>query len=278
VGTEKRERQKQNRQQRLTELAQQQKRTKTKRRALQFGIGIPALVLALFLVVNVFSDDNDNAIVDSVPADTSPGVTQSTLNVTTVPGIPVTGDTPCPKTDGSQERSTLFEKAPTLCIDPAKTYTATFETSEGKIVVALDTEKTPETVNNFVVLSRYKYYDNTLIFRTDPSIDIIQGGGFTNSDTPGYTIEDEADGFTYTEGDLAMARTSEPNSAGGQWFFVAGPKASALDSQGTYVNFGKVTEGLDVVKKILALNMVEAGGGDIPSRTVVVTSVTITES
>ncbi len=278
MGTEKRERQKQNRQQRLTELAQQQKRTKTKRRALQFGIGIPALVLALFLVVNVFSDDNDNAIVDSVPADTSPGVTQSTLNVTTVPGIPVTGDTPCPKTDGSQERSTLFEKAPTLCIDPAKTYTATFETSEGKIVVALDTEKTPETVNNFVVLSRYKYYDNTLIFRTDPSIDIIQGGGFTNSDTPGYTIEDEADGFTYTEGDLAMARTSEPNSAGGQWFFVAGPKASALDSQGTYVNFGKVTEGLDVVKKILALNMVEAGGGDIPSRTVVVTSVTITES
>jgi cyclophilin family peptidyl-prolyl cis-trans isomerase len=279
VGTEKRERQKQNRQQRLTELAQQQKRAKTKKRALQFGVGIPALVLALFLIVNVFSgDDNDNAAVDSVPADTTPAVTQSTLNVTTVPGVPVTGDTPCPKTDGTQDRSTLFEKSPTMCIDPAKSYTATFDTSEGEIVVALDTTKTPETVNNFVVLSRYKYYDNTQIFRTDPSIDIIQGGGFTNSDTPGYTIEDEADGFTYTEGDLAMARTSEPNSAGGQWFFVAGPKASALDSQGTYVNFGKVTEGLDVVKNILALNMVDAGGGDKPSRTVVVNSVTITES
>jgi cyclophilin family peptidyl-prolyl cis-trans isomerase len=279
VGTEKRERQKQNRQQRLTELAQQQKRAKTKKRALQFGVGIPALVLALFLIVNVFSgDDNDNAAVDSVPADTTPAVTQSTLNVTTVPGVPVTGDTPCPKTDGTQDRSTLFEKSPTMCIDPAKSYTATFDTSEGEIVVALDTTKTPETVNNFVVLSRYKYYDNTQIFRTDPSIDIIQGGGFTNSDTPGYTIEDEADGFTYTEGDLAMARTSEPNSAGGQWFFVAGPKASALDSQGTYVNFGKVTEGLDVVKNILALNMVDAGGGDKPSRTVVVNSVTIIES
>jgi cyclophilin family peptidyl-prolyl cis-trans isomerase len=279
VGTEKRERQKQNRQQRLTELAQQQKRAKAKKRALQFGIGIPAIVLALFLIVNVFSgDDNDNAAVDSVPADTTPAATQSTLNVTTIPGVPVTGDTPCPKTDGTQERSTLFEKPPTMCIDPAKSYTATFDTSEGKIVVALDTTKTPETVNNFVVLSRYKYYDNTQIFRTDPSIDIIQGGGLTNSDTPGYTIEDEADGFTYTEGDLAMARTSEPNSAGGQWFFVAGPKASALDSQGTYVNFGKVTDGLDVVKNILALNMVDAGGGDKPSRTVVVNSVTITES
>lgn len=279
MGTEKRERQKQNRQQRLTQLAQQQKRAKAKKRGLQFGIGIPALVLALFLIVNVFGGSDNESTTDTAAADTTaPAATPSTLNVTTVPGVPVTGDTPCPKTDGTQERSTLFEKAPTMCIDPAKSYTATFDTSEGKIVVALDTEKTPETVNNFVVLSRYKYYDGTLIFRTDPSIDIIQGGGFTNSDTPGYTIEDEADGFTYTEGDLAMARTSEPNSAGGQWFFVGGPKASALDSQGTYVNFGKVTEGLDVVKKILALNMVDAGGGDQPSRTVVVNSVTITES
>ena len=279
MGTEKRERQKQNRQQRLTELAQQQKRAKAKKRGLQFGVGIPVLVLALFLVVNVFSGDDNETTTDTVAADTTaPAATPSTLNATTVPGIPVTGDTPCPKTDGTQERSTLFEKAPTMCIDPAKSYTATFDTSEGKIVVALDTEKTPETVNNFVVLSRYKYYDGTLIFRTDPSIDIIQGGGFTNSDTPGYTIEDEANGFTYTEGDLAMARTGEPNSAGGQWFFVGGPKASALDSQGTYVNFGKVTEGLDVVKNILALNMVDQGGGDQPSRTVVVNSVTITES
>ena len=279
MGTEKRERQKQNRQERLTQLAQQQKRAKAKKRGLQFGVGIPVLVLALFLVVNVFSGDDNESTTDTVATETTtPAATPSTLNVTTIPGIPVTGDTPCPKTDGTQERSTLFEKAPTMCIDPAKSYTATFDTSEGKIVVALDTAKTPETVNNFVVLSRYKYYDGTLIFRTDPSIDIIQGGGFTNSDTPGYTIEDEADGFTYTEGDLAMARTSEPNSAGGQWFFVGGPKASALDSQGTYVNFGKVTEGLDVVKNILALNMVDQGGGDQPSRTVVVNSVTITES
>jgi cyclophilin family peptidyl-prolyl cis-trans isomerase len=275
VGTEKRERQKHNRQQRLTELAQQQKRAKAKKRGLQLGLGIPAIVLALFLVVNVFSGD-DNSTSDTVASDTT--VTQSTINATTIPGVPVTGDTPCPKTDDTQARSTKFEKAPTMCIDPAKSYTASFDTSEGQIVVELDTEKTPETVNNFVVLSRYKYYDGTLIFRADPSLDIIQGGGFTNTDSPGYTIEDEGKGFTYTEGDLAMARTGEPNSAGGQWFFVGGPNASTLDGQGTYVNFGKVTEGLDVVKKILGLNMVAAGGGDTLSRTVVVNSVTIIES
>ena len=135
----------------------------------------------------------------------------------------------------------------------------------------------PGTVNNFVSLANFHYYDGSLIFRADPSIDIIQGGGQTNSDTPGYTIPDEKNGFTYQEGDLVMARTAEPNSAGGQWFFVGGPNASALDAQGTYVTFGHVTEGLDVVKAILAL----AGGGtdgQTPTRPVTVNSVTITES
>jgi len=90
-------------------------------------------------------------------------------------------------------------------------------------------------------------------------------------------IPDEKNGFTYSEGDLVMARASAPNSAGAQWFFVAGPNASALDAQGTYVTFGKVTEGLDIGKNILAL----AGGGtdgQTPTRPVTVDSVTIQES
>ena len=133
----------------------------------------------------------------------------------------------------------------------------------------------PGTVNNFVSLARFHYYDGSLIFRTDPSIDIIQGGGKSNQDTPGYEIPDEKNGFTYSEGDLVMARTAQPNSAGGQWFFVSGPNASALDAQGTYVTFGKVTEGLDVVKNILALAGTD---GQTPTKPVTVNSVTITES
>jgi cyclophilin family peptidyl-prolyl cis-trans isomerase len=198
--------------------------------------------------------------------------------VVTTPGATLTGDTKCPAVDGSQARATKFEKAPPMCIDAAKKYTATFDTTEGTIVVNLDTAKTPQTVNNFVTLARYKYYDGTVIFRTDTSIDIIQGGGLTNTDDPGYTIADEGSGYKYVEGDLAMARTGEPNSAGGQWFFVAGPKASALDGQGTYVNFAKVTSGLDVVKNILALSSGSGALGGVPSRNVVITSVTITES
>ena len=196
----------------------------------------------------------------------------------TAPGATLTGDTKCPAVDGSQARVTKFEKAPPMCIDASKKYTATFDTTEGSIVVDLDTAKTPQTVNNFVTLSRYKYYDGTVIFRTDTSIDIIQGGGLTNTDDPGYTIADEGNGYKYVEGDLAMARTGEPNSAGGQWFFVAGPKASALDGQGTYVNFAKVTSGLDVVKNILALSSGSGALGGVPSRNVIINSVTITES
>ena len=69
-----------------------------------------------------------------------------------------------------------------MCIDPAKTYTATFDTTAGTVVEKLDTTTTPNTTNNFVVLARYHYYDNTTLFRTAQSIGIIQGGSpHTNS-------------------------------------------------------------------------------------------------
>ena len=112
-----------------------------------------------------------------------------------------------------------------MCIDPTKTYTATFNTTEGKIVVSLNTSSVPQTVNNFVVLSKYHYYDGSSFHRIDQSIDIIQGGSPTTQDIadpgPGYTIKDEpASKFktdasgnltgpynNYTAGDLVMARS-----------------------------------------------------------------------
>ncbi|MHB8671071.1 MAG: peptidylprolyl isomerase [Acidimicrobiales bacterium] len=195
------------------------------------------------------------------------------------------GTGPCPKADGSSPRTLKFSDPPMRCIDPARHYTATFDTTEGAIEVALDTTTTPGTANNFVVLSRFHYYDGTRIFRTDPSIDIIQGGAPTTESPsdpgPGYTIKDEGSTSRhYQAGDLVMARTSAPNSAGAQYFFVAGPKASALDRQGTYVTFGKVTKGLDVVQKILGLNQQDPSSplGGHPSRPVTVRRITISES
>jgi len=247
-----------------------QARYKTRKRIIQFGVGIPVLVVGLIFLVRLVVDDEATA------PNTTIDQTETTVEAPTDEVI--TGDTPCPATDGTQERASSFENAPPLCIDPSKSYTAIFTTSEGVIEVELDTANVPNTVNNFIVLSRYKYYDSSLLFRTDPSIDIIQGGGQTNTDSPGYTIEDEGSGYTYEEGDLVMARTGAPNSAGAQFFFATGPKVSLLNDQGTYVKFGKVISGQEVLQKIMSMHSGPEGGSGAPDPAVSVVTVVITES
>lgn len=276
MGTDKRERQKANRDRARQERIRQQQRNKLTKRGLIFGLGIPAIVLALFAVSGAFGGDDAAApAVTTAASDTTAAPTNT--EPTKAPAVEG-GKTVCPKTDGTQVRAAVFTAPIKDCIDESKTYTATFDTSEGSVVVALNTKSVPGTVNNFVSLSRYKYYNGTTIFRTDPSIDIIQGGGFSASDSIGYTIKDEGAGFTYSEGDLVMARTGAADSAGAQFFFATGPNVSKLDSQGTYVTFGKVSKGLDVLKKIIGLHEATSDGlGGQPSRTVTVNSITITE-
>jgi cyclophilin family peptidyl-prolyl cis-trans isomerase len=261
VGTDKRQRQKANRERARQERIRKQKLNKVRSRGLRFGLGIPVVVLALFLVANLVTGDDESTNTDTAPETSAPAEL-----------------TPCPAVGGESERVDSFAGPMENCIDPSKSYTATFDTTEGEIVVELDTQNTPGTVNNFVSLARYRYYDTTTIFRTDPSIDIIQGGGFSASDSVGYTIADEGSGYQYSEGDLVMARSQGPNSGGAQFFFVTGPNGSLLNGQGTYVTFGKITQGLDVVKAIQALHSpTDDGLGGKPSRTVTVNSVTITE-
>ena len=284
MGTDKRERKKVNRNLAREGRQKAQRNAVIKQRVIRFGIGIPLAILALWAVSKFFittdstsSSDTTVAASDTTIAASDTTIASLTPTLSTTPGEQIEGDTKCPATDGTAVRTTNFTKAPPMCIDAKKSYMATFDTSEGTIEIALDTTKTPKTVNNFVTLSRYKYYDGSFIFRTDPSIDIIQGGGESNTDDPGYTIEDEGNGYKYTEGDIVMARTGAPNSAGGQFFIVTGPNASALDSQGTYVVFGKISKGLDVAKAILGLNAGSGQLGGAPSRAVKIASVTIAE-
>ena len=284
MGTDKRERKKVNRNLAREGRQKAQRNAVIKQRVIRFGIGIPLAILALWAVSKFFittdstsSSDTTVAASDTTIAASDTTIASLTPTLSTTPGEQIEGDTKCPATDGTAVRTTNFTKAPPMCIDAKKSYTATFDTSEGAIEIALDTTKTPKTVNNFVTLSRYKYYDGSFIFRTDLSIDIIQGGGESNTDDPGYTIEDEGNGYKYTEGDIVMARTGAPNSAGGQFFIVTGPNASALDSQGTYVVFGKISKGLDVAKAIIGLNAGSGQLGGAPSRAVKIASVTIAE-
>ncbi len=289
MGTAKRERQKANRAARIQAAIEAEKVAERRRSVRNFAIliAVGAVLVGGFYLVGK-KDESTTTTAGS-------GSSTSVRNL----GTPV-GSTPpgsaapavCPPADGAASRTILFAAAPPMCIDPAKTYTATFTTSEGVVKVALDAKKMPSTTNNFVFLARYHFYDGTQLFRTDPSIDIIQGGAPTNSASdpgPGYTIPDEGgtfapDGskgpFTYAPGQLIMARTPAPNSSGSQFFFTTGDKVKGLDGTGTYLLFGQVTEGLDVLQKIIGLHVPkpETGLGGAPSRTVTVTSVTITET
>lgn len=291
MASNKRQRKKTNQAARRAALEAARRRQHRNRQLRNFGaMGLGVLLLAAVIVFLAGRGDGGE------DESASPSTTASAGKLASVPPVPpgreVKGETPCPKPSG-EERATKFEKPPPEsppCIDPAKQYRAVFATSAGVVKVNLDTKRTPLTVNNFVVLARYRYYDGSSFQRTDPSIDIIQGGSPNTQDIgdrgPGYTIKDEGGKFEYAEGDLVMARSSGANSASAQYFFSAGPKTSSLGEQGTYVTFGKVFEGLDVLKKVLASHVdcpEEAGGeqssclGGAPQPPVEVQSITIEE-
>ena len=194
------------------------------------------------------------------------------------------GSGPCPPADGSGPTVLDFDGPQPLCLDPAKQYTAVFDTTAGEMRIDLDTFNTPITANNFAVLARYHYYDDTLLFRTDPGIGIIQGGApHTNSPSdpgPGYTIPDEGFGFTYEPGQIVMARTAAPNSASAQFFFAVNENTALLNNQGTYVVFGQMDdESLAVAEAILASHVDQPDNrlGGAPDPPVTVNSVTIEE-
>src|SRR5271165_941487 len=98
--------------------------------------------------------------------------------------------TECPAADGSTEKRQHFDAYPPMCIDLSKRYTAVMETSKGTITFALDALAAPRTVNNFVVLARYHYYDGVAFHRIIPGF-VVQGGDPTGSGSgsPGYRFE-----------------------------------------------------------------------------------------
>ncbi|MYI14438.1 MAG: peptidylprolyl isomerase [Acidimicrobiaceae bacterium] len=161
-----------------------------------------------------------------------------------------------------------------MCIDATKRYTATMDTSMGTITIALDAATAPLTVNNFVVLSRYHYYDGVIFHRIINGF-VCQGGDPTGTGRggPGYRFADELPKpGRYEIGSLAMANAG-PNTNGSQFFLISGPTGAGLPPQ--YSLFGKVVSGLDVVD---AMQRVDTDRNDRPLTDVTINSVTITES
>jgi cyclophilin family peptidyl-prolyl cis-trans isomerase len=181
--------------------------------------------------------------------------------------------TPCPAPDGSSPKQQRFDGPPPMCIDPSKRYTAEVVTSKGTLQIALDPLAAPKTVNNFVFLARYHYFDGIVFHRIIPGF-VLQGGDPTGTGTggPGYRFEDElpAPG-RYELGSLAMANAG-PDTNGSQFFVISGPSGVRLPPQ--YSLFGKVVAGMDVVA---AIDGIGTSSGK-PTETVTIESVTIAES
>jgi cyclophilin family peptidyl-prolyl cis-trans isomerase len=178
-----------------------------------------------------------------------------------------------PNPDGSNPQRQKFDAYPPMVIDPSKTYTATMVTSHGTMEFLLDPLAAPQTVNSFVFLARWHYYDGIVLHRIIPGF-VLQGGDPTGigSGGPGYRFDDELPKpGRYELGSLAMANAG-PNTNGSQFFIISGPDGMRLPP--LYSLFGKAVKGVDVVNTIDALGT--ASGK--PRERVVIESLTITES
>jgi cyclophilin family peptidyl-prolyl cis-trans isomerase len=280
VPTQKRERKRQGQQARQAAVAAARKRQQKRTRAIAGGF--LALVLIAGVAVIVSPGDDDQEVASTGPTTTvnpaaTTAVAKRPVDLPPVPaGESIKGDTPCPPAEGNPVRVTSFEKPPPLCVAATKNYTAEINTSKGLMVVSLDVRNATKTVNNFVVLSRYKYFEGIAFHRIIPGF-VLQGGDPQQTGTggPGYKFEDELPKpGSYKLGSLAMAN-SGANTNGSQFFIIAGDTGTSLPPQ--YSLFGQVTQGLEVVKAIEDVGIPGTQDGK-PSEVVKILTVTIKES
>jgi peptidyl-prolyl cis-trans isomerase B (cyclophilin B) len=160
---------------------------------------------------------------------------------------------------------------------------AVIETSEGDMVLQFWTDAAPNTVENFKKLARSGFYDGTIFHRVVKGF-MIQGGDPNSKDPgkessygqggPGYKIKAEFNDRSHERGVISMARSSDPDSAGSQ-FFICLASVSRLDHQ--YTTFGKLIKGGDVLAKIGDTPVTRSSSGENskPTKRVVIESIKI---
>ncbi|MDQ2728530.1 MAG: peptidylprolyl isomerase, partial [Actinomycetota bacterium] len=282
MPSDKRARQRAGREARMAELRRAQKRRRDLRR---YGVVGVAVVIAVVLAIVTTSGGKSKTKTVIAPGALRPTSGQLTpaaaaqLNV--VPAPPVAtgctgappaaagpdrtvpakgnavatilapGPLPFPALDGSAPHFTKFAVAPPFCIDATKNYTATITTDLGPITVQLLTANAPVTVNNFVFLAGYHYFDGIVFHRVVKGF-VDQGGDptGTGNGNPGYQFADELPKSpdAYDAGALAMAN-SGPNTNGSQFFLVVGQGGKQLTPP-NYSMFGQIINGINIMNKI----------------------------
>lgn len=184
---------------------------------------------------------------------------------------------PCKKAAKGSPSKKQWSKEPVLTVDAKGKYTATLETTCGKITIELDAAKAPHTVNSFAFLAGQGYFDHSKCHRlVTMGLYVLQCGDptGTGSGGPGYTLKDEnLKGAKYTAGTVAMANAG-PNTGGSQFFI----SYENNELPASYTPFGKITSGLDVVKKIAQAGDQTGSGDGPPNATVVLNQVNVVKS
>lgn len=276
MGTDKRNRQKENRRARQSELEKQIQRQKVIRRGTRIAL-LVGVVVAIVAAISLWPESDDAQTQETT--ESSVAETPETTVAPAPAGPFEYGQGECAPTDGSGDQVQKFTAAPKLCIDPAKTYTALVSTNKGDLTIVLDSAYAPGTVNNFVNLVRSKYFDGTVCHRAIPSF-VVQCGDptATGSGGPGYAIADELPAAgEYKLGSLAMAN-SGPNTNGSQFFIISGEQGMTLPPN--YSLFGQVINGLDTTLPALdkAGNADPSSNGVPPTEEIRIISVTVSES
>lgn len=212
------------------------------------GLALAAVLLVGFMMSRRGNDPDTAA----APTATVAAAAETTsVAVSTIPAL-----TPAPSgVEGVRSTGAGRFTAPEdQAIDAAgKSYFVTWETPKGTIEAELWPEIAPITVNSFVFLARQGFYDGLTFHRVEPGF-VVQGGDPDGNGTggPGYEIRGEFNPdnpVPHSAGSLAMARSSDPDSAGSQFYFVL-ESGKAMHLDGQYAVFGQVTKGMDVVRQL----------------------------
>ena len=160
----------------------------------------------------------------------------------------LTSCTVVPSEPAPMQKPMSYSAPPPMTIDTSKQYTATIETGKGNIVLELFASDVPVTVNNFVFLTRERFYDGTTFHRVIPDF-MAQGGDPTGTGTggPGYKFADEFTEHPHVTGALSMANAG-PNTNGSQFFITYSPQHHL---NGKHSVFGQLVDGTNVLKAIV---------------------------
>jgi cyclophilin family peptidyl-prolyl cis-trans isomerase len=202
----------------------------------------------------------------SAPSGSKPPTSQTTP--------PAASNTQQPANNAQPAAKKSWTTPPAMAIDAKKSYQATVTTNKGAIKIDLFAKDAPKTVNNFVFLAKEGFYNDIVFHRIIEPFMVQTGDPLgTGVGGPGYKFEDELKSpYKYEPGIVAMANAG-PNTNGSQFFICSGDQCKNLDQTPNYSIFGKVVEGMDVVKKIAATPV----KGSSPIEKIIIQSVAITE-